>query len=198
MVNDSAHNQRPYGRRSYTLALDCSPAIKTLGIFWILLPLAGVFILPLFDRGDSSGLVLQESWITFRTGLVIGGSWMLVGLGLVPLLGVHGSSLAKALLLAVGWSATAGAWWAPPVVALRYRPAASAVGEPAEFRPSGDARISVVVSPTSGEAASARFMVPKKWWNEAYARAGNRPVKGKVYKGGRNLWFASFDDVGSP
>jgi hypothetical protein len=34
-----------------------------------------------------------------------GGSWILLGLALVPFLGVHGSSLAKALLLAIGWSA---------------------------------------------------------------------------------------------
>ena len=179
------------------MTFDCSPLIKALWYVWFLVPFAGLLVLPFLSRGDKTA-VLQESWITFHVGAVVGGSWMLLGLSLVPLLGVHGSSLAKALLFAVGWSAAAGAWWAPAIVGIRYRPAGSAIGEPVDFLPSGSAGHMVQVSPTSGEATSARFLVRQEWWNKAYARAGNKPVKGKVYKGGQNLWFASFDEVGDP
>jgi len=167
--------------------------VKALGIVWLLLPLlTALFIPPLLSRG-SDNFVLQESRVSYLCMAAIGGSWMVLGLGLVPLLGVHGSSLAKALLMVVGWSAVAGAWLGPSVVELRYRPPASAVGEPVEFLPSGHAGHMVDLSPTSGDAASAKFRVPQQWWNPAYARAGNKAIKGRVYKGGRNLWFARFN-----
>jgi len=174
------------------MTFDCSPAIKGLALAWLLLPLAGAVVPLLLNRGVPAPIV-EEGRLSFVFMAGIGASWMLIGLALLPLLGVHGSSLAKALLMAVCWSAIAGAWWGPTVVELAYRPARSAVGERAEFVPSGRAGHMVKVSPTSGDAAAARFLVPQAWWNDAYARAGNRPVKGRVYKGGRNLWFARLD-----
>ncbi len=176
------------------ITVDCSPVIKALALLWLLLPLLTALIVPaLFSRG-AHNLVLQESRIFYLWMGAIGGGWMLLGLGLVPFLGAHGASLARALLMAVGWSAAAGAWLGPSVVELRYRPLPSAVGEPVEFRPSGSAGHMVQLSPTSGDAASARFLVPQVWWNPTYARAGNKPVKGKVYKGGGDLWFADLED----
>ena len=62
-----------------------------------------------------------------------------LGLALVPFLGVLGSSLAKAMLVVVGWSAAIGAWWGPTVVTLSYHPPASAAGAPVEFMPNGRA-----------------------------------------------------------
>lgn len=175
------------------MVVDCSPVIKVLGAVWMLLPLLSALIVPrIFNRG-ASYFVLEECRLSYLYMGAIGGSWMLFGLGLVPFLGAHGSSLARALLLAVGWSAAVGAWVGPPVVELRYRPPVSAVGEPVEFLPSGSAGHMVDLSPTSGDATSAKFRVPQQWWNPAYARAGNKAIKGKVYKGGRNLWFARFD-----
>lgn len=174
------------------MTLDCSPAIKGLALAWLLLPLAGALVPMLLSRGVQAPFV-QEGRISYVFMAAIGGGWMLLGLGLIPLLGLHGSSLAKALLMAVCWSAIAGAWWGPTVVELSYRPPASAPGQPAEFLPTGRAGHMVRISPTSGEATSASFLVPQQWWNDAYARAGNRAVKGTVYKGRGDLWFARLD-----
>jgi hypothetical protein len=174
------------------MTLDCAPAIKALWTAWWLLPLIAVGVVWFLTRG-ASGPVLQESRISFHYMAAIGGSWMLLGLALAPFLGAHGSALAKQLLLAAGWSATAGAWFGPTIVEWRYRPPSSAAGELVEFLPTGRAGHMVQLSPTSGDAASAGFLVPQEWWNATYARAGNKAIKGKVYKGGRNLWFARFD-----
>jgi hypothetical protein len=174
------------------MTLDCSPAVKGMALAWLLLPLAGAVVPMLLTHGVPAPIV-QEGRTSFVFMGAIGGAWLLLGLSLVPLLGLHGSSLAKALLMAVAWSAVTGAWWGPTVVELAYRPPAWAAGEPAEFLPSRRAGHMVKVSPISGEAASARFLVPQAWWNEAYARAGNRPVKGRVYKGRGNLWFARLE-----
>jgi hypothetical protein len=174
------------------MTFDCSPAIKALALVWLVVPLAAALVPMLLTR-DVDLPIVQEGRTPFLFMGIIAGGWMMLGLGLVPFLGVHGSSLAKALLVAVGWSAAAGAWWGPAIVEQRYRPSSSAVGEPVEFLPRGRAGQMVKVSPTSGDAVAARFLVPQTWWNEAYARAGNKPVKGKVYKGGQNLWFARFD-----
>ncbi|HVY38059.1 MAG TPA: hypothetical protein VHM31_08990 [Polyangia bacterium] len=174
------------------MTLDSSAPVKALAIAWILLPLVAAFVLSRLAQRDLVPIV-QESWVSLRVGAAVAGGWLLLGLGLVPFLGVHGSGLAKALLVALGWSAAAGAWLGPAVVELMFRPAPSDVGEPVDFMPIGHAKQMVKVSPTSGDAASARFLVPQVWWNEAYARGGNKPVKGRIYKGKQNLWFARFD-----
>jgi hypothetical protein len=173
------------------LTLNCSPAIKAVWIAWWLLPLLSMFVIGrLMPTGAP---VLQEGRIPNLFVVACGGCWMLLGLGLVPLLGVHGRSLASALTLVVGWSAIAGAWTGPAIVELIYRPPSSAVGEPVEFAPNGVNRGVLMLRPTSGEATSARFRIPPIDSLDAYTRAGNKPVKGRVYKGGRNLWFARLD-----
>jgi hypothetical protein len=118
---------------------------------------------------------------------------MVLGMGIVPFLGVHGRSLAEALGLVIFWSAFTGAFHAEALVTLVYRPSPSAVGEPAEFAPNGVNRGVLMLRPTSGDAASARFRLPPVDSLEAYTRAGNKPVKGRVYKGNRGLWFARLD-----
>jgi hypothetical protein len=174
------------------ITVDCSPVIKALALLWILLPLAAMFVPPLSGRGTLV-VVVQQTRISYVFMGAIGGSWMLLGLGLVPFLGVHGSSLGKALLMAVGYSAIVGLGWGPAFVELRWGPPTSAVGEPVEFVPTGWVGHATEVRPASGGATDARFWFPKEEWNPAYARAGNKPVKGRVYMGGRDLWFAKLD-----
>jgi hypothetical protein len=173
------------------MTLDCSPAIKALWGVWFVLPFAAMFVIARLVPAGTP--LMQESMIVFRFMGAIGGCWMLVGLGIVPLLGAQGRSLTTALGLVVGWSAVSGLFLGPGVAELKYRPPASAVGEPVEFAPNGVNRGVLMLRPTSGAAASARFRLPPVDSVDAYARAGNKPVKGKVYKGGRDLWYARLD-----
>jgi hypothetical protein len=179
-----------YGRRSGALTLHCSPAIKAVSVAWWLLPLVADFaIARLIGTGAP---VVQEGRIPNLFVLACAGCWMLLGLGVVPFLGVRGQSLVDALVLIAGWSLFSGAWTGPALVALIYRPAPSAVGEPVEFAPNGVNRGVLSLRPTSGDAASAEFTLPPVDSPDAYARAA-KPVKGRVYRGGSNLWFARLD-----
>ncbi len=173
------------------MTFNCGPAIKGLAIAWFVLPLAATIVLGRLIPAGAP--YVQESSISYRFIAAIGGSWMLLGLALLPFLGAHGRSIASALGLVIVWSGCAGAWMGPEVVEVIYRPPPSAVGVPVEFAANGVNRGVLTLRPTSGEAASARFRLPPMDSLDAYTRAGNRPVKGKVYRGGGDLWFARLD-----
>lgn len=172
---------------------NCSPLLRTLWYVWLLLPFALLFVVPLLLSRDRQNGEMQESSTTYLYMAALGGSWMLIGLALVPFLGVHGSSLARALLVAIGWSAFLGDTGGHLAMDLRCRPPASTAGQPVEFVAVKSRGHMTEVRPTSGDAADARFLFRQEKWNSAYDRAGRQPVRGKVYRGRRDIWFADLD-----
>lgn len=180
-------------RKVSGMTFNCSPLVKALWYVWLLLPFALLFVVPaLLNRGGLGG-EMQVSKTTYLYTAALGGSWMVIGLAFVPFLGVHGSSLARALLVTIGWSAFLGQMWAQNVMDLRCRPPASTVAQPVEFVAVTSRGHMVEVRPASGDAAEARFLFRQEQWNAAYERAGRRAVKGKVYQGRHDLWFANLD-----
>ena len=175
------------------MTFNCSPLVRTLWYVWLLLPVALLLVVPRLLSRDSQFGEMQESNTAYLCMAALAGTWMLFGLALVPFLGVRGSSLARTLLVAIGWSAFLGYMGGQLVTDLRSRPSASTVGQSVEFVAVRSRGHMVEVRPSSGDAAAARFLFRQEKWNAAYERAGRQPVRGKVYKGRRNLWFADLD-----
>jgi hypothetical protein len=161
---------------------------------WFLLPFVPLVVdmfLGWFRTSTRQPLVMQESGLQFKAMAAFALGWLL--LGLVPTLMLHARSLGKSLLVDIFWCALAGWYWGPAILAACTAPPASSVGEPCAFELAESFKQSVEVRPTNGPAAGVRFSLGSAEWGDASRRTGGRSVPGKVYKGGRDLWFAKLD-----
>jgi hypothetical protein len=161
---------------------------------WFLLPFVPLVLNMFFGWFRTSlrqPMVMQESGLQWKAMAAFAVAWLI--LGLVPTLILEGRSLGKLLLVDMFWCALAGWYWGPAILAAYTAPPASTVGEPCAFALAESFKQSVEVSPSNGPAAGVRFSLGSAEWGDASRRAGGHSIPAKVYKGKRDLWFASVD-----
>ena len=170
--------------------------ISIIWLIWFVLPFVPLFVdmvVGWFRTSRAAPMVMQESGLQWEAMAAFAVAWLI--LGLVPSLMLQGESVRLGNCC---WSTSSGARW-PGGTGVRQswrhtrRHRASTVGEPCAFELADSFKQSVEVSPTNGPAAGVRFSLGSAEWGDASRRAGGHAIPGKVYKGKRDLWFASVD-----